>query len=162
MRLDKNSASVGVEARKRAVQRSRQGAPTASSTNFWLWRTKRRARCARPKAAAVCCRTRCRAMRGREVLPFCQRYEDRPSRLAAAPLGRAPSVPHQSARGMSEKCQNSKSPLHSITSSAIASTPGGMLRPSALAVLRLMTNSNLVALMTGRSAGFSPLRTRPA
>ena len=52
-------------------------------------------------------------------------------------------------------------PLHSITSSAIASTPGGIVRPSALAVLRLMTNSNLVALVTGRSAGFSPLRTRP-
>src|SRR5262249_57949328 len=33
---------------------------------------------------------------------------------------------------------------HSITSSAVASSVGGMVRPSALAVLRLMTNSNLV------------------
>ena len=43
-----------------------------------------------------------------------------------------------------------------------ASSVGGTSRPSALAVLRLMTNSNLVACMTGRSAGFSPLRMRPA
>src|SRR6516165_1352756 len=50
---------------------------------------------------------------------------------------------------------------HSITSSAIASSPGGKLRPNALAVLRLITNSNLVDCMTGKSAGFAPLRTRP-
>src|SRR5262249_42242026 len=52
-------------------------------------------------------------------------------------------------------------PHHSITSSAIASSPGGKLRPNALAVLRLITNSNLVDCMTGKSAGFAPLRTRP-
>jgi thiaminase (transcriptional activator TenA) len=50
---------------------------------------------------------------------------------------------------------------HSITSSAMASSPGGKLRPNALAVLRLITNSNLLDCMTGRSAGFSPLRIRP-
>src|SRR5215831_12657312 len=50
---------------------------------------------------------------------------------------------------------------HSITSSAMASSPGGKLRPITLAVLRLITNSNLVDCMTGRSAGFSPLRIRP-
>ncbi len=50
---------------------------------------------------------------------------------------------------------------HSITSSAMASSPGGKLRPNALAVLRLITNSNLIDCMTGRSAGFSPLRIRP-
>jgi hypothetical protein len=33
-------------------------------------------------------------------------------------------------------------------------------RPNALALLRLITNSNLVDCMTGRSAGFSPLPTR--
>src|SRR5580704_9223 len=53
-------------------------------------------------------------------------------------------------------------PLHSITSSATASSVGGMARPSAFAVLRLITNSNLVGCMTGRSAGFSPLSIRPA
>ena len=51
-------------------------------------------------------------------------------------------------------------PLHSITSSARASSVGGTSRPSALAVLRLMTSSNLVGACTGRSAGFSPLRMR--
>src|SRR5262249_42563204 len=44
-------------------------------------------------------------------------------------------------------------PPHSITSSAMASSPGGKLRPNALAVLRLMTNSNLTDRKTGRSAG---------
>ena len=34
--------------------------------------------------------------------------------------------------------------LHSITSSAIASRDGGTVRPSVLAVLRLITSSNLV------------------
>src|SRR5262249_53786294 len=52
--------------------------------------------------------------------------------------------------------------LHSITSSAMASTPGGIVRPSAFAVLRLITSSNLVGCTTGRSAGFAPLRMRPA
>src|SRR4029434_3607911 len=50
---------------------------------------------------------------------------------------------------------------YSITSSAMASSPGGKLRPNALAVLRLITNSNLLDCMTGRLAGFSPLRIRP-
>ena len=51
--------------------------------------------------------------------------------------------------------------LYSITSSASASSVGGISRLSAFAVLRLITRSNLVGCMTGRSAGFSPLRTRP-
>ena len=50
---------------------------------------------------------------------------------------------------------------YSITSSARASSVGGTSRPSALALLRLMTKSNLVGCITGRSAGFSPLRIRP-
>src|SRR5215475_3649565 len=52
-------------------------------------------------------------------------------------------------------------PLHSITSSAMASTPGGIMRPSVLAVLRLTMSSNFVGCRTGSSAGFSPLRMRP-
>src|SRR5262249_61241899 len=50
---------------------------------------------------------------------------------------------------------------HSITSSASASRVDGMSMPSALAVCRLMMNSNLLACMTGRSAVRSPLRMRP-
>ena len=49
---------------------------------------------------------------------------------------------------------------HSITSSARASTVGGISSPSALAVLRLITSSYLVGACTGKSAGFSPLRMR--
>src|SRR5262249_11926499 len=52
--------------------------------------------------------------------------------------------------------------LHSITSSASASSLSGIWRPSALAVLRLITNSNLVGCSTGNSAGFAPLRILPA
>jgi hypothetical protein len=50
---------------------------------------------------------------------------------------------------------------YSSTSSAMASSPDGTERPSALAVLRLMTKSNLVDCITGMSDGFSPLSTRP-
>ena len=47
-----------------------------------------------------------------------------------------------------------------ITSSAVANSVSGMVRPSALAVLRLMASSNLVGACTGRSAGLVPLRMR--
>src|SRR6266436_8991949 len=47
-------------------------------------------------------------------------------------------------------------PIHSITSSARASSIGGMVRPSALAVLRLMTKSYFVASTIGRLAGLAP------
>jgi GNAT superfamily N-acetyltransferase len=53
-------------------------------------------------------------------------------------------------------------PLHSITSSAVNCSLAGTSRPSALAVFRLITISNLVGCSTGKSAGFSPLRIRPA
>ena len=49
---------------------------------------------------------------------------------------------------------------YSITSSARARSVAGISRPSAFAVLRLMTNSYLVGAWTGRSAGLSPLRMR--
>jgi hypothetical protein len=51
-------------------------------------------------------------------------------------------------------------PPHSITSSARVSSVGGIVRPSAFAVVTLMTNSYLVGVCTGRSAGFAPLRMR--
>src|SRR5262249_37821736 len=50
---------------------------------------------------------------------------------------------------------------HSITSSARASSVGGMAIPTALAVLKLMISSNLVGCAIGRSPGFSPFNTRP-
>jgi hypothetical protein len=45
--------------------------------------------------------------------------------------------------------QCSKKRFYSITSSAMASNEGGTSRPSAFAVLRLMTSSNLVGACTG-------------
>jgi hypothetical protein len=50
---------------------------------------------------------------------------------------------------------------YSITSSASNCIEFGTFMPSDLAVLRLITRSNLVGCMTGRSAGFSPLTIRP-
>ena len=50
--------------------------------------------------------------------------------------------------------------IYSITSSARASSGSGIVRLSALAVLRLMINSTLVDCWTGRSAGFVPRRIR--
>src|SRR5262249_47566376 len=47
---------------------------------------------------------------------------------------------------------------YSITSSAVAISDCGTVRPSALAVLRLIMKSNLVGCSTGRSAGLAPLR----
>src|SRR6516225_1650010 len=47
---------------------------------------------------------------------------------------------------------------HSITSSAAASTVGGISMPSTLAVVRLTLISNFVACSIGRSPGFAPLR----
>src|SRR6516164_6911372 len=47
---------------------------------------------------------------------------------------------------------------HSLTSSALASTPDGIVRPSALAVLRLMTSSKRVGCSIGMSAGLAPFR----
>src|SRR5204862_1810299 len=47
---------------------------------------------------------------------------------------------------------------YSMTSSASNWSELGTSMPSALAVCRLMTNSNLVDCKTGKSAGFAPLR----
>ncbi len=47
-------------------------------------------------------------------------------------------------------------PPYSITSSARASSVGGMFKPMVLAVVRLITSSNLVGCSIGRSAGFAP------
>src|SRR5215475_2843126 len=57
-------------------------------------------------------------------------------------------------------CSAASEMIYSITSSARASSIGGTSRPSALAVLRLITSSYLVGACTGKSAGFSPLRIR--
>src|SRR5262249_36104962 len=50
------------------------------------------------------------------------------------------------------------SQFHSITASARSRDGFGIVMPSALAVLRLITRSNLVGCSTGRSASFAPRR----
>ena len=71
---------------------------------------------------------------------------------------------HCSARLLAALCatccrmQCSKQHLHSITLSARISTVGGMSRPSAVAVLRLITKSNLIGCSTGKSAGAAPFK----
>src|SRR4029077_9889888 len=52
----------------------------------------------------------------------------------------------------------SKQPPYSITSSARSRNDSGIIRPSALAVVRLRTNSNLVGCSTGISPGLVPRR----
>src|SRR5262249_21316567 len=75
----------------------------------------------------------CRLLRARRERPCCRRAAEQSDEFAAD---------------------------QSMTSSARASSVGGTSRPSALAVVRLMTSSYLVGACTGRSAGFSPLRMR--
>ena len=59
----------------------------------------------------------------------------------------------------SDSCAAAKT-THSITSSVRANRFDGTSIPSALAVFKLITNSNFVDCTTGKSAGFSPLRIR--
>src|SRR5262249_1118219 len=68
---------------------------------------------------------------------------------------------HERLRRRAAEQRHELAPSHSITSSASASSLSGISRPSVFAVLRLITSSNFVGNMTGRSAGLSPLRTRP-
>ena len=55
-------------------------------------------------------------------------------------------------------CKTALVAAHRITSSAWKRRVSGIVRPSAWAVLRLMTSSNFVGCSTGRSAGLVPLR----
>ena len=71
------------------------------------------------------------------------------------------SDPKRTSLALSISAASKRPTSYSITSSAATRRFCGTVRPSVLAILRLMTNSNLVDCMTGSSAGFSPLRIRP-
>src|SRR5262245_46898498 len=60
--------------------------------------------------------------------------------------------------GRAAEQRDERAALHSITSSARASSVGGTSIPSALAVFILMTSSKMVGCSTGRSAGRAPFR----
>ena len=68
---------------------------------------------------------------------------------------------HERPRRRASQSSDQRASVHSMTSSASASSLSGIWRPSVLAVLRLTTNSNLVGRTIGNSAGFSPFRMRP-
>jgi hypothetical protein len=74
--------------------------------------------------------------------------------------GHADGRPARQVRATTRLSRCGKRHCYSMTSSARVSKAIDTLRPSALAVLRLMTNSNLVGACTGRSPGRSPLRIR--
>src|SRR5262249_18574076 len=63
---------------------------------------------------------------------------------------------HERPRGRAAEQRDERATLHSITSSARASSVGGISRPSAFATIRLTTRSNLVGCSTGMSAGLVP------
>ena len=68
-----------------------------------------------------------------------------------------PGKPNRRSVPQPDPCSAAK--IHySITSSARASSVGGISSPSALAVIMLMTRSNLVGCSTGMSPGFAPRR----
>jgi hypothetical protein len=64
-------------------------------------------------------------------------------------------------RAFGAHCQSLTLRDYSITSSERACNTGGISNPCALAVLRLITSSNVLGCITGRSAGLAPLRIRP-
>src|SRR5262249_30845797 len=87
------------------------------------------------------------------VLGRCHQYANAPQALALRSR-------HQRECHRTADERDKLAPPHSITSSALASSAIGTLKPWALAVLRLTENSNLLGCCTGRSPGFSPLRMR--
>ena len=69
--------------------------------------------------------------------------------------GAAASCPFGAKNGLVHR---SKYRRYSITSSARASSVGGIVRPSDFAVFRLITRLNLVGCLIGKSAGLAPFR----
>src|SRR5262249_33593786 len=57
-----------------------------------------------------------------------------------------------------ERLLSASASTYRISSSARSSSDGGIVRPSALAVVRLIASSNFVGCSIGMSAGFTPLR----
>jgi hypothetical protein len=101
-----------------------------------------------------------RAMKARRRPPLWRRGFSRLTNECAwnavsafANCGRAVAHVRGSSVPTSRHMQCSKFGAYSISSSAAADSPIGTSRPSAFAVLRLMTRFNLVGCWTGRSDG---------
>ena len=69
-----------------------------------------------------------------------------------------PRLREQESRSCPHRGGASVIAAHRITSSAWKRRVGGMVRPRACAVLRLMMSSNFIGCCMGRSAGLAPLR----
>src|SRR5262249_61795482 len=102
----------------------------------------------RPRAAAAATRLKCfhRSEAGM-LTGFVRTEPQRPMLRDASQRRRCEAPQHEG-----------EASIHSITSSARASTIGGTSRPRAFAVLRLITSSYLVRACTGRVAGFCASR----
>jgi len=84
-----------------------------------------------------------------------QRRFDDVCSMSALPLGSGPTQAIAAGRkwAMRRHYAVQQTNAYSITSSARAISVGGTVRPSAMAVFRLITNSNLDVCTTGKSAG---------
>jgi hypothetical protein len=93
--------------------------------------------------------------------PWCSSrfFRSRTAPRARARISKGPAMLRDGA-GWQPQAASANTVGHSITSSARCWSWEGTSRPSALAVLRLTTSSNLVGAWTGSSPGFSPLRMR--
>src|SRR5262245_43930688 len=98
----------------------------------------------------------------REVLATAMQpiyYDHQSSRITAMRSRRLSGT--QNSLAASSIADFSSERRYSITRVALANSTRGMVRPKFFAVLRLMTNSNLVGCWTGKSAGLAPLRILP-
>ena len=93
----------------------------------------------------------------RIVVVTVQQHADTPHALALLRARRERPRSRRAAEQRDELAARS----HSITSSARPSSNAGTARPIAFAVPTLITSSNLVGCITGRSAGLVPIRILP-
>ena len=151
------SAAGGAAAAMTATERRIRSAAIAGSFSYW------------PSANRYSIPMFCPSMKPVSVTP-CRNEATRCAVRACDKLLRNPitgiarllRARRQRPRRRAAEKRDELAPLHSITSSARASNLSGIARLNALAVLRLITNSNLVGCMTGRSDGLAPLMIFPA
>ena len=98
----------------------------------------------------------------RACLPDRRRREAHEHADAPHPLALLRARRQRPRRRRAAEQRDELAPFHSITSSARASSVGGTSRPSALAVLRLMTSSNLVGLLHRQVGGLGAFEDLPA
>jgi hypothetical protein len=154
-----SARSCGRNGGRGHCHRSRRQAPAR------VVRHARRARCAahNSPASAGCCRDeRRRGRRCRRRAPRCGRAGRRTAQEADHRRRLLLGAKGARRRHPTAKQQHKLAAPHSMTSSARARIDCGITSPSAFAVLRLITSSNLVGCSTGRSAGLAPLRIFPA